>query len=97
MKAKSQITIESLCVHYKLEFSFFNSLNELGLIQIDIINNDASIAAKNLSALDKMIRLHKDLDLNIEGIEVVLNLIDKVNTLQTELSIARNKLKLYEK
>jgi len=49
-----------------------------------------------LSDIEKMIRIHRELDLNIEGIDVVFNLLQKVASLKSELNLVRNKLQLYE-
>ncbi|KDN54518.1 hypothetical protein FEM21_22410 [Flavobacterium seoulense] len=40
--------------------------------------------------------MHQDLEVNIEGIDVVLNLLQKIDALQTELLQVRNRLLLYE-
>jgi hypothetical protein len=43
-----------------------------------------------------MIRIHKELDINTEGIDVVFNLLQKIDTLQNELISTKNRLRLYE-
>ncbi|MFT4968816.1 MAG: hypothetical protein ACI9O4_000549 [Chitinophagales bacterium] len=43
-----------------------------------------------------MIRLRQEMDLNIEGIDVVFNLLQKVETMQNELTQWQNKLRFYE-
>ncbi len=40
--------------------------------------------------------MHKELQVNIEGIDVVLNLLQKIDALQAELLRVRNRLLLYE-
>jgi hypothetical protein len=40
--------------------------------------------------------MHHELDINIEGIDTIFNLLKKIETLQEELIITKNKLKLYE-
>jgi hypothetical protein len=46
--------------------------------------------------IEKMIRMHQELDVNIEGIDVVFNLLQKIDALQKELVNVRNRLRLYE-
>ena len=43
-----------------------------------------------------MIRIHHELNINIEGIDVVFNLLHKVDDLQSEIDAVRNRLRLYE-
>jgi hypothetical protein len=43
-----------------------------------------------------MIRMHQELDVNIEGIDVVFNLLQKIDGLQNELTALKNRLRLYE-
>jgi chaperone modulatory protein CbpM len=43
-----------------------------------------------------MIRIRQEMDLNIEGIDVVFNLLQKVETMQNELTQWQNKLRFYE-
>ena len=43
-----------------------------------------------------MIHIHQDLNVNIEGIDVVVNLLQKMENLQNELISVKNTLRLYE-
>ncbi len=43
-----------------------------------------------------MIRIHHQLKVNTEGIDVVFNLLQKVDDLRNELNTVRNRLRLYE-
>ena len=46
--------------------------------------------------IEKMIRMHHELDINIEGIDTVFNVLKKIEILQEELITTKNKLRLYE-
>ena len=43
-----------------------------------------------------MMRLHYELDINMEGIDAISNLLLKIDNLQQELTAAKNKLRLFE-
>jgi hypothetical protein len=43
-----------------------------------------------------MIRFNQELNINIEGIDVIFNLLQKMNSLQEELNTTQNRLRLYE-
>ena len=96
METKDFILINQLCSNYKVELSFFNELNEIGLIEIMTIEQSQFIHQDKINDLEKMIRIHRELDVNIEGIDVVFNLLQKVDDLQNELISIKNRLQLYE-
>jgi hypothetical protein len=90
------LTKSTKCKHYNLEISFFNQLEEVGLINVTIIEQTLYLHQDIINDLEKMIRIHQDLNINIEGIDAVFNLLQKMENLQTELNSLQNRLKLYE-
>lgn len=96
MNTENFIPLATLCTHYHVEMSFFNSLNEVGLIEIKSIDESSYIPTERISEVERIIRMHNDLHLNLEGIDVVLNLLQKMDRLQSELASTRNRLRLYE-
>jgi hypothetical protein len=96
MDAKNLIQIQTLCSHYNLEFSFFDELKNIGLIEIEIVEKKQYIHQDQIGNLEKMIRLHNELNVNLEGIDVVFNLLDKERELRNELNALKNRLRLYE-
>jgi hypothetical protein len=96
MNTENFIPLATLCTHYHIEMSFFDSLNEVGLIEIESIEESHYIHVEQISEVERIIRMHNDLHLNLEGIDVVLNLLQKMDRLQDDLISARNRLRLYE-
>ena len=96
MKTENFITLATLCTYYHVEMSFFDSLNEVGLIEIESIEESHFIHSERIGEVEKIIRLRNDLHLNMEGIDVVMNLLQKMDRLQNELVSTRNRLRLYE-
>jgi hypothetical protein len=43
-----------------------------------------------------MMRLHYDLEINLEGIDAIYNLLKQVEDLQNQVVTLRNKLNIYE-
>ena len=80
MKTTHYITVTDLCTHYKMEMSFFDGLKDYGLIEIISVEKTECIHQDYIADLERMIRLHKDLKLNFEGIDTVLNLLNKIYT-----------------
>jgi len=96
MGRQDLILIKTLCVHYKVEISFLKELNNIGLIEIEELDNDEFIHEEKIGDLEKMIRIHRELDVNIEGIDVVFNLLQKEMQLREEIIELRNRLRFYE-
>jgi len=96
MNREQLIPLSHFCEHYHVEMTFFRSLNEVGLIEIVQFESFDYIHEHESSALEKIIRMHHELEINLEGIETVLHLLSKIETLQKELITAKNKLRLYE-
>ncbi|AWG21919.1 MerR family transcriptional regulator [Flavobacterium faecale] len=96
MSTENFIPLDTLCIHYKVTLSFFFDLSENGLIDIEEIAETHYIHQDSLHEIEKIIRMHQDLAVNIEGIDVVLNLLQKIDALTTELHTVRNRLRLYE-
>ena len=97
MKEQHLIPTQTLCSHYDIEISFVDALNKMGLIKINIIEHNQFIHQDQISDLEKIIRLHNELNVNLEGIDIVFNLLAKERKLQNELNVLRNRLRLYEK
>ncbi len=96
MNIENLIPIPALCIHYKVELSFFNNLSEMGLLEIKTIEETQYIHPDAIYEIEKMIRMHQELDVNTAGIDVVFNLLQKIEDLQNELISTKNRLRLYE-
>jgi hypothetical protein len=96
MQPKYLISIGEFCVNHNIDISFISSLQQTGLIEITTIENSGFIDAEQLQELEKYVRFYYELDINLEGIETVSYLLNKINGLQSEMTILTNRLRLYE-
>ncbi len=96
METDNLISVQQFCIHHNVEFAFINSLNEYGLIEVTTVEETQYIYKGQLKDLEKMIRMHYELDINIEGIDAISHLLNMVDDLHTELTSLKNKLRLYE-
>ncbi len=96
MAQQEMILIETLCTHYEVEVSFVDTLYSLGLIEIQTVEQIRFIPVEKVADLEKMIRIHQDLEVNPEGIDVILNLLRKVDELKSELSATKKQLRRFE-
>jgi len=96
MDTQELILIEKLCLHYKIEISFFDALESIGLIEIKTFQKNKYLYQEKIGDIEKMIRLHKELNVNMEGIDIVFNLLEKEIKLKNKIIKLRNKLRIYE-
>lgn len=96
METQDIISIQLLSSHYNVPVSFINSLHELELIKIISVQKTRCIYKTQLKDVEKIMRLHYDLDINLEGIHAVSNLLKQVETLQNEIRSLNNKLNRFE-
>ena len=94
MQSEKLIPLNECCKHYEIELSFIGSVQEYGLIEITSIGEEQFIYTSQLQKLEKLIRLHYELEINMEGIEAITNLLVKVERMQQEITYLKNKLSL---
>ncbi len=92
MKTAELIPAKDFCLHHKIEYSFISSLGNSGLINVTSVKRSTFIHIDEMKKLEKLVRLHYDLDINIEGLETINHLLDKIEDMQTEIVRLRNKL-----
>ena len=96
MNREKLIPIEQLCSCYKVELSFFSSLNEFGIIEINTIDQSNYIHQEKINDIEKIIRLVEEFNLNIESIDMIFHLLNKIEHLQEEMNSMKNKLNQYK-
>jgi hypothetical protein len=96
MQKEYLIAVNDFCVNRNIEISFISSLQQTGLIEITTIQETGYIHKDQLLQLEKFIRFYYDLDINMEGIETITHLLNRINTMQQEIIVLKNRLRLYE-
>jgi chaperone modulatory protein CbpM len=92
MEQEELIPAKDFCIHHNIEYSFISSLQNSGLISVTSIKSSSYIHQDEIHKLEKFVRLHYDLDINIEGIETINYLLDKIEKMQKEIVNLRNKI-----
>jgi hypothetical protein len=96
MHTEYLIAVDEFCANHNIEISFISSLQQTGLIEITTIKETGFIDAGQLQQLEKFIRLYYELDINLEGIETITYLLQRIKSLQDEIITLKNRLRLYE-
>ena len=96
MQQEDMIILNEFCASHEVEISFVRSLEEYGLIETVLVNEMLCIPGYDLSRLEQIIRLHRELNINPEGIDAINFLLKRIENLQNEVTELRNKLNFYE-
>lgn len=96
MNKVNLIPANEFCASHNIEISFIDSLQETGLIEITTIKDTDYIQESQLYDLEKIVRLYYELDINLEGIDTVFHLLQRINDMQDEITLLKNRLRLYE-
>ena len=96
MQTEYLIAIDEFCAIHNVDVSFISSLKQTGLIGITTIKKTGFIDADQLDRLEKFVRFYYELDINLEGIETITHLLQRISAMQEENIALRNRLRLYE-
>ncbi len=96
METRDLIPIQLLCKRYNIPVSFINTLREFQLIETITEKDGLFIRITQIKDVEKMMRLHYDLDINIEGVDAIYNLLKQVESLKQEITALHNRIRLYE-
>ncbi|WP_338378680.1 chaperone modulator CbpM [uncultured Flavobacterium sp.] len=96
METKELIIVDVFCQEYQIETNFIQDLEAYGLVEIIVQEEQMYLDRNQLATLEKIIRLHNELNINKEGIDIILSLQEKENQLLNEINYLKNRLRLYE-
>lgn len=96
METQELIIVDVFCQQYQIEINLIQDLEEFGLIEVIVYQEQKYLNKNQLATLEKIIRLHNDLHINKEGIDIILNLQEKENQLLSEINCLKKRLELYE-
>ena len=96
MKTENLISIQQFCRHYNVPEDFITALHEYDLVEVTITETENYLQTNQLNDVEKMMRLHYDLNINLEGIDAIYNLLKQVEHLQSQITELKNKLDAYQ-
>lgn len=92
MENNRLIAIEHLCAHYQIEVSFVHALNDYGLITVIRSEEGQFVEEDHLADIEKMMRLHYELDINMAGIDAIGHLLKRLHESQRDIQRLKNRL-----
>lgn len=92
MQAAEYIAAGEFCAYHQVELAFIKVLHESGLIAITVRDGSMWLPADELPALEKFVRWHYELAINFEGVEALAHLLQRMDDLQQENRLLRNRL-----
>lgn len=90
------IIVHEYCQKTNMDPSFFVLLEEVGLINVFIEEGEKYFQASQLIDLERYSRMYYDLSINIEGIDAIHHILERMEELQNEIEALKNRLRLYE-
>ena len=90
------VIVSEYCQKCHIDPSFIVMLEEGGLIDINVMDDgEKYLLSSQLRDLEQYTRMYYDLSINIEGIEAIHHMLDRMRNLQDEISLLRIRLRLY--
>ncbi|PZP48362.1 MAG: hypothetical protein DI598_10010 [Pseudopedobacter saltans] len=87
-------SIITYSAQYSIEPSFIQDLHNRGLIALSQQEKEFFILEEDLEKLDHFTRLHCDFEINAAGIEVVEDLLSRIEDLKTQMRLLESKVSL---
>ena len=89
------VSLEAYCTGSHVELSFIESLEENGLVQVTVRESRRFIPMEQLPQLDRLVRLHEDLGINVEGLGAITHMLERMAAMQDEMNRLRNRLRRF--
>lgn len=96
MRTENLITVNDFCVYHNVEYTFIDYLADAGLVKVTTVNKTSCIPLDEIQKLERLVRLHNELEINEPGLATINNLLQKLEDMEQEMSILRSRLKVYE-
>lgn len=88
-ETKLKISVITFCQYHDIAPDFVYALQENGLVKLEVQQEHHYITNEQVEVLEKYIRMHYDLGINIEGLEVISRLLAEMEEMQQELRMLR--------
>lgn len=96
MHTESLISAHEFFAYHQLDVGFVVALEEQGIVETITIDQVRYLHPDQLAALERLVRLHRELAVHVEDLDIVLNLLTRLEQAQEQISQLQNRLAFYE-
>ena len=89
------IIVSEYCSKCHIEPSFIDMLQEGGLIDIQMEEGERYLLFSQLPDVERYSRMYCDLSINMEGIDAIHHLLERLEEMQQEIHSLRSRLRLF--
>ena len=89
------IIVSEYCHKCHIEPSFIDLLEEGGLIEVRTEGGEHYLLASELPNVERYSRMYYDLSINMEGIDAIHHLLERMEDMRHEMRSLRKQLLLY--
>ncbi|SHN30224.1 MerR HTH family regulatory protein [Cyclobacterium lianum] len=93
---KSYIPVDLFCETCGVEISFVRELSDYGLCEVIIVEEKSYILPDQVAELERLSRLHYDMEINLEGLQAIVHLQEKIKALKEEVDMLNRKLNRHQ-
>ena len=91
------IIVSEYCHKCHIEPSFIDLLEEGGLIEVRTEGGEHYLLASQLLDVERYSRMYYDLSINMEGIDAIHHLLERMELMRREISTLRNQLIVFKR
>lgn len=91
------IIVSEYCHKCQIEPSFIDLLQEGGLIEVRVEGGEHYLLVSQLPEVERYSRMYYDLSINMEGIDAIHHLLERMEAMRREISLLRNQIFVYKR
>lgn len=86
------VSLDRFCKSCNVDLTFVYSLAEQDLCEIIIVEEKQYVLQEHLTLLERLSRLHYEMEINMEGLYAIAHLQEKIESLKEEVNYLTRKL-----
>lgn len=91
------IIVNEYCHKCHIEPSFIDLLEETGLIEVHTEGSEHYLLLSQLPEVERYSRMYYDLAINLEGIDAIHHLLERMELMRREMNMLRSRLRVYNR
>jgi chaperone modulatory protein CbpM len=96
MAQRKYVTVEEFSRFHQLDLTIIHEFIDFGLVEVHQVDEEACLPAEDLERVERLTRLYRELDINKEGIDIILHLREQLVALQEEKEALQYRLQQLE-